>query len=87
MVFDPTPASERPDAAPIFPEGTGHARSCRNTMLSETQKAVQLTLDDLAALARLATAAPDEYCSSHPEAAGRSAYSLLLEPALFRFPA
>lgn len=54
-------------------------------LIDEAQAAIRLTLDEMAVLAGTVTA---ETVTHHytPSAPVRSAYSLLLEPALFRFP-
>ncbi len=62
------------------------AHACWNAMIGEAQKVIQVTLDELAMLASLATAETGTHCGHAMETANRSAYSLLLEPALFRFP-
>ncbi len=57
-------------------------------LIDEAQTAIRLTLDELALLAGIVTAETVTHTQAHPPASpGRSAYSLLLEPALFKFPA
>ncbi len=62
------------------------AHACWNQMLGEAHRVIQVTLEELAMLASLATAETGTHYGHATDAANRSAYSLLLEPALFRFP-
>ncbi len=86
MNLHPDAAFDDLGLAPPAANGTEHTNTCWNAMLSEAQKVLQLTLEELAVLAGLSTAAIEMPAGSHMDAASRSAYSLLLEPDLFRFP-
>lgn len=57
-------------------------------LVSDAHSAIRVTLEELALLASIVTAETVTHSLSHvPPLSGRSAYSLLLEPALFKFPA
>jgi hypothetical protein len=86
MNFHPDAALDNPGLALAASDGVEPAQTCWNAMISEAQKAIQVTLEELALLAGVATVAAETAWAPHADAAPRSPYSLLLEPALFRFP-
>lgn len=57
-------------------------------LISEAHTAIRVTMDELALLAGIVTAETVTHTLARiPMSPGPSAYSLLLEPSLFKFPA
>jgi hypothetical protein len=85
MDFHPDAALNALDQTPVAADSGEHTLNCWNAMIGEAHKVIQVTLEELALLAGLATADTDEAGGTHAEAPGHSAYSLLLDPGLFNF--
>jgi hypothetical protein len=85
MDFHPDAVLDDLGLAHASTDGAEHSHTCWNAMIGEAHKAIQVTLEELAWIAGLSTAATETPGAPHADPANRSAYSLLLEPALFRF--
>lgn len=87
MEFFEAEGQYNPLAAPFPPDDPDCAREGWGGLLGEAQTAILVTLDELALLAGISTAETATHAEPNfPPASERSAYSLLLEPALFHFP-
>ncbi len=65
----------------------GCTRDNWSGLIGEAQAAFRITLDEIALLASIVTAETATQSKHHtPASPIRSAYSLLLEPAFFKFP-
>ncbi len=80
MDFRPDAALDDLGLSPASTDGVEPTYTCWNAMLGEAQKVLHVTLEELAALAGLPTAAIDTPAGANGNPGGRSA-SLLPEPA------
>lgn len=76
-----------PEAEPALIGQPDCAKGCWDNLIGEAQMAIRVTLDELALLASIVTADTASHTLPYiPASPERSAYSLLLEPVLFKFP-
>lgn len=76
-----------PEAQSLLIDQPDSAKGSWNSLIDDAQMALRVTLEELALLASIVTAETATHTLSHlPASHEQSAYSLLLEPTLFKLP-
>jgi hypothetical protein len=76
-----------PEAKSLLIDQPNCAKGSWNSLIDDAQMALRVTLEELALLASIVTAETATHTLSHiPASPEQSAYSLLLEPTLFKLP-
>lgn len=87
MEYLDTEGMYNPEAESILIGQPNRAKNGWGSLIDDAQMALRVTLEELALLASIVTAETATHTLSHiPASPEQSAYSLLLEPTLFKLP-